>query len=547
MRSAKLLVIPIALSSVVVSLVFSSTIMTFADAQAATVTMECPAGQGSCEPNNSNEDNLFRWFDEMGDRTRKFLESNVFGQQDLASSASDGEESKKAPSNFLEHLFSSSSGEGSKTEAEANENPYIPLFNRLTQVGEAIMGDASTKNPLSKDELAKTLVQRAQSLIANANENDQKLNMMEFVNLLKENFDKVMVQLEATFGTLLKDQTIDAGLLAVAMIYYVGHEDATKTPTWKRRQHRFYESVNQQFVTELHDALYLSQLAYVDTIDQIRTGLQSFQQDAWELLYATTESLPDLPAHFLMIHKQLAPLDKNNIDILPILPWERDRQSNQVVTVTLSVRGTKHLTDALADGLLEPADYRGGKAHGGILAAGKKLVEKHLPILKEILKHSGREKIKLFIVGHSLGAGAGSIAAMEFQEYDFIDVEAVGFGCPSLLSRELSESTKDYITTIVSDADVIPRMSGSSMVNLLAKLLGFDWTSEVLEDAEFSLERAQMTTPFGSMLPDKQKLQEFLTDFLEKQVRTRLRDTGKADPAESVLIRKYDILCGCQN
>ena len=60
-------------------------------------------------------------------------------------------------------------------------------------------------------------------------------------------------------------------------------------------------------------------------------------------------------------------------------------------------------------------------------------------------------------MGHSLGAAAASIAAMELKEHEeWMTVDALGFGCPSLLSKELSESAKDYITTVVADADVVP-------------------------------------------------------------------------------------------
>lgn len=108
-----------------------------------------------------------------------------------------------------------------------------------------------------------------------------------------------------------------------------------------------------------------------------------------------------MPAHFLLVHKNPAPWHDEYL--VTLLPWET--KPNIELQITLVVRGTKDLADAIADTMLKPVDFLGGKAHGGILASGTALVEKYTPKLKELLKHSGRDKIRLYIVGHSLGAG----------------------------------------------------------------------------------------------------------------------------------------------
>ena len=50
--------------------------------------------------------------------------------------------------------------------------------------------------------------------------------------------------------------------------------------------------------------------------------------------------------------------------------------------------------------------------------------------------------------------------------HNFIDAQAIVFGCPAALDLEQSVGTKDYITSVVSDADVITRMSGPSIANM---------------------------------------------------------------------------------
>lgn len=79
----------------------------------------------------------------------------------------------------------------------------------------------------------------------------------------------------------------------------------------------------------------------------------------------------------------------------------------------------------------------GGYAHSGILENGISLAKKVFPKLEQLLKHSGRDKMRLCLVGHSLGAAAASIAAMELHDHGWMRAEAVGFGCPSLLFPSL--------------------------------------------------------------------------------------------------------------
>ena len=79
-----------------------------------------------------------------------------------------------------------------------------------------------------------------------------------------------------------------------------------------------------------------------------------------------------------------------------------------------------------------------------------------------ILKMSGRSKMKLTVLGHSLGAGAAAIACIEFNDNDKIDAKCIGFGCPALLDAKQSEKWKDKIITVISDSDCVCRMSGAT-------------------------------------------------------------------------------------
>jgi hypothetical protein len=507
-----------------VSLLFGlwASLFVLAEQQQQQQGQECQQSGGDQAENNGACDNpLLSWVDEMGDKTMLFLQEKVFGQKQV----------EATDSGFLTHIAQDLHGKH-QDEHESKDkdttSPYLSLLDRL-MTGGYLTNDGQQKKTSAGDDKPPNDVILA-ALLDSARQTGQAdvIAGLDFLTLLSDSFNQVVQQLTNTFADFLGG--ID--YIPLAMIYYLGMEDARKNPTWKRRQHLMYDRVSKPLVLELHDALYASQLTYVDTLKDFRKGLEKFRNNTWELVSGTVESLPDTPAHFLIVHKHLSPLQGSTLQSL--LPWEKKKDDE--IQLALLVRGTKHLSDALADGLLEPQEYRGGYAHGGILKSGLSLFKKHLPTLKKLLEVSKRKKIRLFLVGHSLGAGAAAIAAMEFNEYDFITVEMVGFGCPSLLSQNLSLSTKKYITTVVSDADIVPRMSGSSMVNVLMDVIEYDWTDGILEDAEHTLQRARDVLPtlVGDFLPKVETAGKWLQEFLDKEVRPKMGK--KRDRLESVLI-----------
>lgn len=463
------------------------------------------------------------WMDEVGDQFQKFLVDKIFGQPNVGTA--------KSNTRFLSHLDRGSQNQevagGRDNEIPSDspfltflgapgENPFRAIMERILDVGKSKDNPAAEHTSPRKQELVFSLLQSVQHL----DDNDHFPSSPDFLKIIKDALGSALDQLKAAFGDILDD--VDPSI-AFSIMYYLATEDARKNPSWKRREHRFYENVSKDMILEMHDALYLSQVAYMDSLDNIRQQLREFQNNEWELAYGTTDSLPNMPAHFLLLHKNLAPL--SDARIRSVLPWEGQRQSE--LTAVLVVRGTKEIADVLADATLKPVEYRDGYAHGGILETGKNLAGRYLPKLKALLQHSGRRKIRLFLVGHSLGAAAAAVAAMEFHEHDWIKVESIGFGCPSLLSPALSEGTKDYITTVVDDADIVPRMSGASVANLLLDLLEFDWTDMALEDIKFTMERATTSFPFGKLLPSKDLILDWAQSFIDRDIKPKLQKERK--------------------
>ena len=457
------------------------------------------------------------WMDGVGDQFQRFLTDKVFGQENVKEAVG-GSEFMSQLDRSSEHHQGATRGQDDKAQNPllslldfSTENPVRVIIENILDFGKS--KDSFVAGPTShQQDIVFSLLESVQHL----DEDKYSPSGTDFFKIITDALTNAMEQLKKAFGDILDEINPS---IAISLNFFLATEDALKNPSWKRQQHRFYEDVSKEMILEMHDALYLSQVAYMNSLEAIRQELSGFQNNEWELAYGTTDSLPDTPAHFLMLHKRLAPLA--GASIRSILPWEGKERSE--LTAVLVVRGTKGLSDVLADTMLMPVGYRNGYAHGGILESGKSLVRKYLPKLKALLEHSGRQKIRLFLVGHSLGAAAAAVAAMEFHDHDWIKVESIGFGCPSLLSLELSEATKDYITTVVADSDIVPRMSGASVANLLLDLLEFDWTDMALEDIEFTLDRASATFPFGQLLPSKEIVLDWAKGFIEREIKPTLK------------------------
>eukprot|EP00804_Cyclotella_cryptica_P015086 CCRYP_000664-RB/>CCRYP_000664-RB protein AED:0.05 eAED:0.05 QI:243/1/1/1/1/1/2/1943/782 len=390
----------------------------------------------------------------------------------------------------------------------------------------ALSSDKQTSNPDVNELIrqAHNIVNPTPSSMSRGSSSVASTGFLDQILYFKKNKDAIQDAFEASFGKILSSYSVVLSDLFQTMPlatlhYYLENQDSIKTPSWKRRMHRFYSDVEVEKVEELNQALLLSELSYADSVEEVRDGLNrlcgSGDSDdkgtriadrfkggsikpQWELLFCDVESRPNEPSHFLAIQKNSSKYD----DTLHVL---------------MVVRGTKSMSDLLTDALLEATDYEcfdengeiiRGKAHSGIVKSGKYLVQRHEKLLSTLVELSSKRKVEINLIGHSLGAGAATMAAIEWNSQKFkrsnendgnndnaegIEVSAhvIGFGCPALLSEPLSAMTEDYVTTVIADADVIPRMSGATLVNLILDLATFDYRKQAERDVEQALRELQ--------------------------------------------------------
>lgn len=418
---------------------------------------------------------------------------------------------------------------------------FLSLAKNASSFATTKSSNTSSSVPPSIDEL----IQQAQRIAKNYASTSSSQQQLDSFGILSQQvlyFQQNAVAIQRAFESAFGNTQYFADISAVkdifrsvnwfaALYYYLEQEDSIKTPSWKRRMHRYQRDVEVVKVEELNEALELCELSYADSVDDIRTGLEKIyhceqstedgrkrkrNKPHWELLFCDTESRPNEPSHFLAIQKNSSPRD----DVLHVL---------------MVVRGTKTMPDLITDAMMEATDFEyappglynehhipiiiRGKAHGGMQESGKYLVDRHQKLLSILLNLSKKRKIDITLIGHSLGAGAATIAAMEWNSKQSmferekndamsgsthgnklidsncseiqVSAHVIGFGCPALLSQPLSNATKDFVTTVIADADFIPRMSGATLVNLLLDVKDFDYQNQAERDVEQALREIQ--------------------------------------------------------
>ncbi len=424
----------------------------------------------------------------------------------------------------------SDASSSSKNTQDANSknmnnasNDYLPNFDDLIESTVSSMTETFTELLTGQvsDRTFNELISHARNKSqTNSSSTDIELaskSFSELINIFMNDIEKVQQSLTRNFVETFDNlDFVDP----TSIFYYLEQEDENKNPSWKRRMHRFCRGVDLNQVNYLNDALKLAELSYADTVEEIKDTLESGKlqiggnpnaniddekNERYELIHCQLESYPGKPSHYLAVKRDQS-------------IWSPSLE------VLLVVRGTKTVPDMLTDALLDAEDYKDGKAHAGILESGKYLVEKHSPMMESLLKKSKKKQIKLFIVGHSLGAGASTIAGMELHDHPSYDVSVVGFGCPALLSKDLSSSASSYVTTVIGDADIVPRMSAATLGNVILNILEYDWTSKAKRDVEHALQELFFqNAPFLFSKDTIQSIRQSVDTQIMNFVKTRIK------------------------
>ena len=170
--------------------------------------------------------------------------------------------------------------------------------------------------------------------------------------------------------------------------------------------------------------------------------------------------------------------------------------SKERKSALIGVKGTSNLGDLLTDCCGLPISYdltgpyvREGnltiRCHEGILISAQRLFAKLELLVEELLLPTG---YTIIVTGHSLGAGVAALVGLLLRcrfptlldDHDGTLLRVVAFASPPILDCDAALACEPFVTTIVNNADIIPRASLSNLVVLMEFLKVLD---DKLEDA----------------------------------------------------------------
>lgn len=424
--------------------------------------------------------------------------------------------------------------ESKNQEDEKNLRKSSMFFDNIGAkfLGAVTVGGKRGKgNNSDNEQVLSDIVASIREQIEQGSDQETKDTLPDIIKLLSEYRGKMTEVAKKYFGSINLNKISPS-----AVLYYIEREDEVKNPSWKRRQHRYMPELKIEKVHELYDALKLAQLCYADTADEIRIGLQQ-QKTPYDLVYVNVQSSPGQPANFVAVQQDQHSFRRGFN--------KKEKVLSSSLRVIIGVRGTKSASDAITDLLCDTVEYNGGLAHSFILESGKYIADKHRTLIEDLREKSGKKKVVVTLIGHSLGAGAASIAGMELYDYaqsqcslngsvkasrqsksikPTMEVKVIGFGCPALVSEKLAKDAS-YITTIVNDADVVPRMSGVSVTNLLLDIMAFNWMEYVQRDIQFTLNELQQRHSRIFKETTRQNITQTIETLLSKHLQnTILKD-----------------------
>ena len=206
----------------------------------------------------------------------------------------------------------------------------------------------------------------------------------------------------------------------------------------------------------------------------------------------------------------------------------------------IGIKGSSTFEDMLTDfcGLsvkhqLEEPFVKDGKleitCHEGILISSRRLANDLYDVVEELLLPCG---YKILIVGHSLGAAAASLVAILLKskipalrnDTNGDKLKVLAYASPPNLDYENALACRPFITTIVNNADGIPR---ASLANLEITLEALKGISKKMKEkgggignntrqASAALIRAFRKDTDGELLMEGADFEQLITDAMSK-------------------------------
>ncbi|KAL9227581.1 hypothetical protein vseg_003255 [Gypsophila vaccaria] len=199
--------------------------------------------------------------------------------------------------------------------------------------------------------------------------------------------------------------------------------------------------------------------------------------------------------------------------------------------VILGIRGTHTVYDLVTD-IVSTSDgdvtFEGYTTHFGTAEAARWFLDHEMGTLRKCLQE--HEGFRLRLVGHSLGAATASLLAIMLRKrsnkelgFDPNMVTAVGIATPPCVSKELAESCCGYVTNVVMQDDIVPRLSIASLSRLRNEIIQTDWKT-VLETEDWK-NVAEFFTNAKQVITSVQDVARKVADYANFRSSTNSSDT----------------------
>lgn len=217
--------------------------------------------------------------------------------------------------------------------------------------------------------------------------------------------------------------------------------------------------------------------------------------------------------------------------------------------VILGIRGTHTVYDLITD-IVSSGDrevtFEGYSTHFGTAEAARWFLDHEIGTIKKCLEmHEG---FRLRLVGHSLGGAIASLLAVMLrrrskEELGFSPdiVSAVGIATPPCVSKELAEGCSSYVSTLVLQDDIIPRLSVASLRRLRNEILQTDWKT-VLEKEDWR-SVVDVVTNAKQVVSSVQDTARKLADYAKFRSNKRMSEvsTRKDTPIDTTTVKQDEV------
>lgn len=305
----------------------------------------------------------------------------------------------------------------------------------------------------------------------------------------------------------------------MSMIHLMNEIDAYD-PEWRES----YFSKDGKDVTEeeldiLAKYLDLAEWSYLES----QLGVQKLLRPlGYKLIRFDNATEPGRVGHFIVVH-------------------------HEKKEVVISIKGTSTLSDVLTDiiGKAIPHTMEGEKefrCHEGMYTAALMLLEDTMHLIENFFVP---QNYKLYICGHSLGAGVSCLLGMFIKQHlPDLDLQVYAFATPACCSYEASLDCQDYITSIVNNNDCVPRLSLMNLrtLNKLLALMNKKLDEKGLSPDSFSKARlymADLMTIDSKLLMKPEELTEFFNAQFEEERSDRFLDLELYVPGRVVSVWQH--------